>query len=308
MIKRTPNFDFMKHHVTALAVSSALSLVCLLFLLSRGLNLGVDFTGGVIVEAAYTEVADLESIRSALRAAGFTSAQAQSLGRASDVVIRLPPLERPADITDARDRVLGVLRAQDPFVEIRRFETIGSQVGEDLAERAAVALLLAMAIMFIYVSLRFRWKFAVGASVAEIHDVLITIGLFSVAGWPFDLTVLGAMLAVLGYSINDKIVVFDRIRDNLRLMRHGTTAAIVNSSINQVLSRTLVTGVTTLLVLVALIAIAGETMFGFAIALIVGILVGTYSSIFVASALTVVLKITPSDMVAAKAKHDDGMP
>jgi preprotein translocase subunit SecF len=308
MQRRTPNFKFMKHRTATLAASAAAMLACLVCLLLRGLNLGVDFTGGVIVEAGYNEAADLDAIRTALDAAGFDSAQAQSLGWATDVLIRLPPLGHSEDLLELRDRVLGALRAQDAFVEFRRFETVGSQVGEDLADRAAVALLLAMIMVFVYVSLRFRWKFALSASVAEIHDVCVTIGLFSLAGWQFDLTVLGAVLAVLGYSINDKIVVFDRIRDNFRLMRRGTTEAIIDASINQVLRRTLVTGVTTLLVLVALIVVAGETLFGFSVALIVGILVGTYSSIFVASAMALVLKITPSDLVAAKRKLDDGLP
>jgi preprotein translocase subunit SecF len=211
-------------------------------------------------------------------------------------------------VTAVSDVVLGVLRADDPEITSLGSSSVGSQVGEDLFENAGLALLLAMIMMFAYVSLRFRWKFALAASIAEIHDVLLTIGLFSLTGWSFDLTVLGAALAVLGYSINDKIVVFDRVRDNLRLMRHGTTEAIVNASVNQVLSRTLVTGVTTLLVLIALLVVAGEMLFGFAIALIVGILVGTYSSIFVAASVVVMLKVRPSDMVSAKKRLHDGMP
>jgi preprotein translocase subunit SecF len=204
--------------------------------------------------------------------------------------------------------MLGLLRAQDPNVTLRRVETVGPQVGEDLAEQAGLALLFAMIMIFIYVALRFRWKLAIGAIVATAHDVIVTMGFFSVLGWQFDLTVLGSVLAVLGYSLNDTIVVYDRIRDNFRLMRRGTPDAIVNASVNQTLARTLVTGVTTLLVLLALLLIAGETLRGFSVALIIGILVGTYSSIYVASAMALLLKINPSDFVVAKQEHVDDLP
>jgi preprotein translocase subunit SecF len=187
-------------------------------------------------------------------------------------------------------------------------DSVGSQVGEDLFERAGLALLFALLFVFAYVMLRFRWKLAVGAIVATLHDVLMTTGIFALAGWSFDLTVLGSVLAVLGYSLNDTIVVYDRIRDNFRLMRRGTPESIVNASVNQTLARTLVTGVTSLLVLFALMLIGGETLWGFSVALIVGIVVGTYSSIYVASSMALALEIAPSDFTVTRQERVDELP
>jgi preprotein translocase subunit SecF len=304
----TPNFDFMKYRRTALTVSAVLTVAAVLSLLVRGLNLGLDFTGGLVVEASYPQEADLVSIRAELAAAGFETAQVQNFGSVSDVLIRLPPLADTADAGAMQDQVLGILRGQDPGVTLRRIETVGSQVGEDLTEQGGLAMLFALIMIFIYVMLRFRWKFAVGAIVATVHDVLVTIGVFSVLGWQFDLTVLGSVLAVLGYSLNDTIVVYDRIRDNFRLVRRGTSESIVNLSVNQTLARTLVTGVTSLLVLVALLFLGGDTLWGFSVALIIGIVVGTYSSIYVASAMALALKVTPADLVAAKQEKVDELP
>jgi preprotein translocase subunit SecF len=306
--KGTPSFDFMKYRHAALVASGLLAAISLVSLVVRGLSLGVDFTGGVLVEAQYEQPADLGAIRDALAAAGFETAQVQNLGSASEVVIRLPAGADSDDPAVLRDRVLALLRAENPDVDLRQFDTVGPQVGEDLTEQSGVAAIIAFIMIFLYVMLRFRWKLALGAIIAELHDVLITVGLFSVVGWQFDLTVLGAVLAVLGYSLNDKIVIYDRIRENFRRMRRGTPEAIVNASINQVLSRTLVTGVSVLLVLVALLVLGGETLFGFSVALIFGVLVGTYSSIYVASGAALMLKITPADMVASKQRPDDGLP
>ncbi len=236
----------------------------------------------------------------------------QNFGASTDVLIRLPP--PPEGETDAeavtriQDRVLEVLRAQDPEVDILRRESVGSQVGEDLFENAGLALLFALILVFVYVMLRFRWKLAVGAIVATVHDVLVTAGIFALAGWQFDLTVLGAILAVLGYSINDTIVVYDRIRDNFRLMRRGTPEAIVNASVNQTLARTLVTGVSSVLVLVAMMFLGGDTLWGFAVTLLIGIFVGTYSSIYVASSMALALKVQQSDFVETKQVQVDELP
>ena len=302
-----PNFDFMRYRRTALIASAVLTLISLLSFAVRGLNLGIDFTGGVIVEASYPREADLEAIRTQLAAAGYESAQVQTFGSVTDVLIRLPPSEE-ADVSLIREEILGNLRAQDPQVVVDSVAAVDSQVGEDLTEQGGLALMFAMIMIFIYVVLRFRWKLALGAIVATAHDVIVTVGIFSVLGLQFDLTVLGSVLAVLGYSLNDTIVVYDRIRDNFRTVRRGTPEAIINASINQTLARTLVTGVTTLLVLTALLAFAGETLFGFSITLIIGIIIGTYSSIYIGSAMALLLKITPADLAPVRREEIDELP
>jgi len=312
-LTRTPNFNFVKYRRVAMVTSSVLSLLAILSVFYPGLNYGLDFTGGILVEARYSTVPPLDTIRSELTGAGFESVQATGSG--NDVLIRLPPPEsedgaEPSTeaVAALQNRVLEVLRTEDPNVTILRADNVGSQVGEELFENAGLALLFALIMIFIYVMVRFRWKLAVGAIVATIHDVLVTTGIFALAGWPFDLTVLGSILAVLGYSINDTIVVYDRIRDNFRLMRRGTPEVIVNASVNQTLARTLVTGVTTLLVLFAMIFLAGETLWGFSVALVIGIVVGTYSSIYVASSMALALKVEVSDFVEAKKVHADELP
>ena len=309
----TPNFNFVKYRRVAMIASSLLSLLAITTVIYPGLNYGLDFTGGIMVEAGYTRPAELDSIRSGLTEAGFESAQVQNLGSVSEVLIRLPPADDvaagdPAAVTAMQNRVLDVLRAQDQDVTIRRLESVGSQVGADLFENAGLALLFALILVFIYVMLRFRWKLAVGAIVATLHDVVVTTGIFALAGWQFDLTVLGSILAVLGYSLNDTIVVYDRIRDNFRLMRRGSPEAIVNASVNQTLARTLVTGVTSLLVLFALMFVGGDTLWGFSVALIIGIVVGTYSSIYIASSMALALKVSPADFAVTKQEKVDELP
>jgi preprotein translocase subunit SecF len=311
-LTRTPNFNFVKWRRVAMTLSTTLSLLAIVSLFWPGLNYGLDFTGGILVEARYSTVPPLDTIRSELSGAGFESVQVTGSG--NDVLIRLPPPEgagaepNPDAVAALQDRVLEVLRGEDPNVTILSANNVGSQVGEELFENAGLALLFALIMIFIYVMLRFRWKLAVGAIVATIHDVLVTTGIFAIAGWQFDLTVLGSILAVLGYSINDTIVVYDRIRDNFRLMRRGSPEAIVNASVNQTLARTLVTGVTTLLVLLAMMFLAGDTLWGFSVALAIGILVGTYSSVYVASSMALALKVEVSDFVEAKKVHADELP
>lgn len=307
-LRRTPNFNFVRFRRVAMVASSVVSFVALVAIFYPGLNYGLDFTGGVIVEVGYTSPANLDAIRSGLANAGFEQAQVQNFGSSSEVLIRLPPIDDATGVTTAQDRVLSVLRAQSADVTIRGLAAVGPQVGEDLAEQGGLAMVFALLLVFVYVMLRFRWKLAVGAIVATLHDVLVTAGLFAAFGWQFDLTVLGAILAVLGYSINDTIVVYDRIRDNFRLMRRGSAEAIVNASVNQTLSRTIVTGLTTLLVLVALMFFGGETLWGFSVALIIGILVGTYSSIYVASSMALALNVTPADFIETKQEKVDELP
>jgi preprotein translocase subunit SecF len=309
----TPNFNFVKYRRVAMAASSLLSLLAIVSFFYPGLNYGVDFTGGTIVEAEYAGPADLDAIRAGLGELGFESVQVQNFGSSSEVLIRLPPLEGeqasdPAAATALQDRVLEVLRAQDESVEIRGSATVGGQVGDDLFENAGLALLFAIILVFVYVMVRFRWKLAVGAIVATLHDVIVTTGIFAIMGWQFDLTVLGSILAVLGYSINDTIVVYDRIRDNFRLMRRGSALEIVNASVNQTLARTLVTGVTSLLVLFALMLLGGDTLWGFSVALIIGIVVGTYSSIYVASSMALALEVSPADFTVTKQERVDELP
>jgi preprotein translocase subunit SecF len=310
-LTRTPNFNFVKYRRAAMVASSLLSLLAIVAMVYPGLNYGLDFTGGVLIEVRYPADPQLDSIRTQL--AVFESAQVTA--SRTDVLIRLPPPEGadggelgPEAVAAVRDRVLGILRAQEPNVEFREAANVSSQVGEELFDNAGLALLFALLLVFVYVMFRFRWKLAVGAIVATVHDVLVTTGIFAVAGWTFDLTVLGSILAVLGYSLNDTIVVYDRIRDNFRLMRRGTPEAIVNASVNQTLARTLVTGVTSLLVLFALMLLGGDTLWGFSVALIIGIVVGTYSSIYIASSMALALKVEQADFVEAKRTQADELP
>jgi preprotein translocase subunit SecF len=304
----TPNFDFMKYRRVALIGSSVASLIAILSVLFHGLALGIDFTGGALVEANYTSEANLTQIRSDLEAAGVEVAQVQTFGSTSDVLIRLRPSGDTVDATALQNQLLDILRARNPDVTLQPSTTMGAQVGSDLAEQGALAMLMALIMIFIYVSLRFRWKLALGAIVATVHDIVVTVGIFSIVGWTFDLTVLGSVLAVLGYSLNDTIVVYDRIRDNFRLMRRGTPEQIVNASVNQTLARTLVTGVTSLLVLIALMFLGGDTLWGFAVCLIIGIIVGTYSSIYIASSMALALKVTPTDLAEQKRAEVDELP
>jgi preprotein translocase subunit SecF len=308
MFTGTPNFDFMKYRRVALTASGIATVVAILSVIFHGLNWGIDFTGGVLVEVSFPSEADLVAIREELSAAGIEQAQVQTVGALSDVLIRLPPVAGSTDPAQTRDRVLEILRERDPGVEPRGAEVVSAQVGEELAEQGGLAMLFALIMIFVYVMLRFRWKLAIGAIVATVHDVIVTVGVFSVMDWQFDLVVLGSVLAVLGYSLNDTIVVYDRIRDNFRLMRRGSPEAIVNASVNQTLGRTLVTGVTSLLVLIALLFLGGETLWGFSVCLIVGIVIGTYSSVYIASSMALALKVSPADLVAQKAEKVDELP
>jgi len=308
LLDRVPDFNFMGPRRVAVAVSIVAIVISLGSFATRGLELGLDFTGGVLIEVGYEAPADLESIRGVLEGAGHSGAVVQNFGSATEVLIRLPPIEGDEDGAERGDNVMAALRAADASVEDRRIEFVGPQIGEDLVENGGLAMLFVLIMVFGYIVLRFRWKFAAGAISALVHDVIITFGFFSLVGLEFDQSVLAAVLAVIGYSLNDTIVVYDRIRENFRLMRRGTAEAIVNTSINQTLSRTIITGLTTLFVLVALLLLGGETVKGFSIALIVGILVGTYSSIYVASAAALFLDVSPMDLMPPKREEVDDLP
>jgi len=304
-------FDFLGRRKPAFFLSAFLMVGSLILIIPgvRGLNFGIDFTGGVLVALGYKAAADLPDIGQRLADNGFADAQVQNFGTASDVLIRVLPREGLAGQAVA-EQILGILRSGDASVELRRTEFVGPQVGDELAEQGALAMLMAMLMILIYIGIRFQWKFAVGAIVATLHDPIITLGFFSLTGMTFDLSVLAAMLAIVGYSVNDTIVVFDRIRENFRKIRRGTSLEIMNISVNETLSRTIMTAFTTSLVIVAMLFFGGETLRGFSAALIVGILIGTYSSIFVASALALELKATPVDLLPpAREKSDaDSMP
>lgn len=319
LLKGSADINFMGPRRIAVAVSIIAIAVSIGSLVTRGLNLGLDFTGGVLIEAQYEGEADLESIRGIIAAEGFEGALVQNFGASNEVLIRIPPAETDEgdaataaaaaeEAASLANQVMAALQAADPSVERRRADYVGPQIGGELVEKGGQAMLFTLVMVFVYIVLRFRWKFAAGAISALVHDVIITFGFFSISGLEFNQSVLAAVLAVVGYSLNDTIVVYDRIRENFRLMRRGTAEAIVNTSINQTLSRTIITGLTTLLVLAALYFLGGESVAGFAIALIVGIIVGTYSSIYTASAAALYLKVSPSDLIPPKREEVDDMP
>jgi preprotein translocase subunit SecF len=304
LLKDKLNIDFMGKRKLAVIFSSILIIVSIASLAIQGLNLGVDFTGGTLVEVGYDEAVELESIRSSLAASEFGEATVQYFGSASDVLIRVAPREG-VNTAEISSSILELLRSSGQAVEMRRIEFVGPQVGEELTEDGGLAMIYALLGILIYVALRFQMRFSFGAIVALIHDVIITIGVFSVMQMDFDLTVLAALLAVIGYSLNDTIVVFDRIRENFHKMRKSTPFEVMNASLNQTLSRTIMTSVTTLLVLTALFLVGGEIIHGFSTALIIGVLIGTYSSIFVASPVTLALGITKEDLMGVEKEGAD---
>lgn len=304
LIKEDLNIDFMGKRKLAAFFSITLIVASIASLVIQGLNFGVDFTGGTLVEVGYAQPVELESIRSALASSEFGEATVQSFGRASDVLIRIAP-KQGSNTADISGAILELLQAGDQSVEMRRVEFVGPQVGEELTEDGGLAMLYALLGILIYVALRFQMRFSVGAIAALVHDVVITIGIFSVTQMDFDLTVLAALLAVIGYSLNDTIVVFDRIRENFHKMRKVTPIEVMNTSLNQTLSRTIMTSVTTLLVLTALFLVGGKIIHGFSTALIIGVLIGTYSSIFVASPVTLALGITKEDLMPVEKEGAD---
>ena len=306
MLNTRFNFDFMgKRKITSL-ISGVLLLVSIAALAIQGLNLGIDFTGGTLVEIGYEEAADLDQIRQSLLQSEFDDVIVQYFGSANDVLIRIPPREG-LNSADVSNQVLNLLGSD---AEMRRVEFVGPQVGEELKNDGGLAMLYALFGIFIYVALRFQRRFSVGAIAALVHDVLITLGFFAVTQMDFDLSVLAAVLAVIGYSLNDTIGVFDRVRENFKKLRDATAVEVFNSSINQMLSRTLITSLTTMLVLISLFIFGGEIIHSFATALLIGVLIGTYSSIYVASPVTLALGISKEDLmpVEKEGAEIDSMP
>ena len=296
----------MEKRGLAFAVSAALLLISAVSLALRGLNFGVDFTGGTIIEVGYQEAADLENVRARLSASGLENTSVQHFGSAKDVLIRAA-LDETAEQAELSNRVLDELR-KDGDVKLRRVEFVGPRVGEELREDGGLAMLYALIGILLYVAFRFEYRFAFGAVIALVHDVLVTLGFFSVTGIEFDLSVLAAVLAVIGYSLNDTIVVYDRIRENFLKLKKRTgvkVGAIINLAINKTLARTLVTSVTTMLVLVALFVLGSEVIRGFTVAMMVGIVVGTYSSIYVAGSSLLFLGLSAESMTQVKKEGEE---
>lgn len=296
-LNRKTNIDFMSRRKIALILSTVLIVVSILSLATRGLNFGLDFTGGTLIEVGYPSAPNTAEVRENLANAGFDSV-VQTFGAATDIVVRIPPSEVEESSAELSTRVLAALSAGvEGEIEMRRVEFVGPQVGEELAEQGILAVIYAMVGVFLYVMFRFQWRFSVGAVAALFHDITISMGIISLAQIEFDLTVVAAILAVVGYSLNDTIVLFDRIRENFPRYRKRQPIEVVNTSINETLSRTLMTSTTTLLVLIALFYFGGEIIHGFAFTLIVGVLVGTYSSIYVASSALLMLGVSKYDLM-----------
>ncbi|MEI6147309.1 MAG: protein translocase subunit SecF [Methylococcales bacterium] len=294
---KTTNINFIGNRNIAMMFSGILMVLSIISLSTRGLQMGIDFTGGTLIEVGYQKAADLTALRNTLDTEGFNDATVQNFGTAKDVLIRLKP---HGDISSA-DLSTKVLEAINKNTaepaSVRRVEFVGPQVGDDLAEDGFLALLYSTIGILIYIAWRFEWKFSTGAVIATLHDVIVTLGLFSVLGLEFDLTVLAAVLALIGYSLNDTIVVYDRIRENFRLFRNTSTEEIMNISVNVTLSRTIMTSLTVILVLVSLFFLGGEIIHNFSIVLLFGVFFGTYSSIFIASPMALILGVSPEDLM-----------
>ena len=299
------NIPFMKYRKIAAYASLALFVISIVSLSFRGLSLGLDFSGGTLVEVTYEDSVNLEEVRGMLTNNGFDDYQVVNFGSDRDVLIKIA--DQPGN-SQLGDEVFALVQANDPDTELKRVEFVGPQIGSELRDQGGLGMLVALAMILLYVAFRFQYKFALGAVTALAHDVIIILGLFSLFAWDFDLTVMAALLAVIGYSLNDTIVVSDRIRENFRSQRGIESIEIVDLSINQMLARTLITSLTTLLVLLALYFLGGELIRGFALALIIGVIIGTYSSIYVVANMLIMFAINQEDMAIPEpegAEFDD---
>jgi preprotein translocase subunit SecF len=294
---KTTNINFIGNRKIALIFSGVLMIISMGSLAIRGLQMGIDFTGGTLIEVGYQKAADLTVLRNTLDAEGYNDATVQNFGTTKDVLIRLKPKEGVSNVELSTKVLEAINKNSAEPASVRRVEFVGPQVGDDLAEDGFLALLYSTICILIYISWRFEWKFAAGAILATFHDVIVTLGLFSILGLEFDLTVLASVLALIGYSLNDTIVVYDRIRENFRQLRNKSTEEIMNISINVTLGRTIMTSLTVILVLVSLFFLGGEIIHNFAIVLLFGVFFGTYSSIFIASPMALILGISPDDLI-----------
>ena len=297
-------FRLMEKRKIAALFSSVLIITAIASLFTQGLNLGIDFTGGTLVEVGFSEAVELDKVRSSLAGSEFSEATVQYFGSSKDILIRVAPKEGKNSATISTE-LMTLLSDIGSQAELRRQEFVGPQVGEELTEDGGLAMLAALAMIMMYVAVRFQMRFSVGAIAALAHDVIITIGFFSLTQLNFDLTVLAAILAVIGYSLNDTIVVYDRIRENFRRMRKETPLEVLNISLNQTLSRTMITSLTTLLVLTALFFVGGEIIHSFSAALLVGVVIGTYSSIYIASPVILALGVSKQDLMPVEKEGAD---
>jgi preprotein translocase subunit SecF len=303
LLKLKETVNFMKLRVPAMIFSTLLIIASITSLAVNQLNWGLDFTGGTLIEVGYEQSADLEAIRAQMETAGYTDAVVQNFGSSQDVLIRLAPRDGVKAV-EIGDQVMVVLRADGTQVDMRRIEFVGPNVGEELTEQGGLAMLVALICILIYVAMRFEYRFALGSVAALAHDVILTLGLFSFLQLEFDLTVLAAVLAVIGYSLNDTIVVSDRIRENFRKIRKAEPVEVINISLTQTLNRTIITSLTTILVLVALFYKGGALIHGFATALLFGVVIGTYSSVYIASAVGLALGISRDDLIPTEVEKE----
>jgi preprotein translocase subunit SecF len=298
------DIPFMRHALIFNVISLTTFLLAVFFLFSRGLHLSVEFTGGTVMEVSYSQPADVEKIRGTVSGLGFTDVQVQNFGTARDVMIRLPA-QKGVTTAQQSDKVMEALKAGDPQIVLRRTEFVGPQVGEELAQDGLKALAMVVAGIMIYLAFRFEWKYAVAAIIANLHDVVIILGFFAFFQWEFSLSVLAAVLAVLGYSVNESVVIFDRIRENFRRYRKMDTVAIIDNAITSTISRTIITHGSTQIMVLSMLLFGGPTLFYFALALTIGILFGIYSSVFVAAAIAMWLGIKREDLIKAAVKKDE---
>jgi preprotein translocase subunit SecF len=301
ILNRKTHIDFMGKRKLAFVLSAVVIVLSITTLVLRGLNFGLDFTGGTLIEVSYPSAVEVADVKANLQSADVTDAVVQQFGTASDIVVRVPPRSAEESSAELSTVVLGALQqGVEGEVLMRRVEFVGPQVGDELTEQGILAVVYALIGIFLYVMFRFQWRFSVGAVTALVHDVIVSLGVLSLLQIEFDLTVVAALLAVIGYSLNDTIVLFDRIRENFPRMRKGSPIEVVNTSVNETLSRTLMTSMTSLLVLFALFIFGGEIIHAFAFTLIIGVLVGTYSSIYVASSTLLQLGVSKYDLLVVE--------